>query len=128
MKQTQTLTVSGLTVRDIHDVDAGIAFDVEDDGNGNKQTRLVFEQLDAEDKTYSLQIHKSLIPPVGGTIHQQTEICLSDEQVKTFILLLANMIDCDCALVEQKQDKKRKDDLRLPPDVDAFLLKKLNIR
>jgi hypothetical protein len=114
MKQTQTLTVSGLTVRDIHDVDAGIAFDVEDDGNGNKQTRLVFEQLNTDSKkpevwvqgadsmgTYALHVHKSLIPPVGGTIHQQTEICMSDVQVQTFILLLANMIDCDVTLVKQ---------------------------
>jgi hypothetical protein len=100
MKQIQTLTVSHETVRDIHDVDAGIAFNVEDDGNGNAQTRLVFEQLEPG-QTYSLHVYKSLIPPVGGGIHQQTEICMSDEQVKTFILLLANMIDCDVKLVKQ---------------------------
>jgi hypothetical protein len=97
------LTIPHETVRNICDVPAGIAFDMEDDGNGNKQTRLVFEPLDTEDKTYSLQIHKSLIPLVGGTIHQQTEICMSDAQIRTFILLLANMLDCDVTLIKQNR-------------------------
>lgn len=94
------LVIPHETVRNIQDVDAGIAFDVEDDGNGNKQTRLVFEQLE-QGETYALQVHKSLIPIVGGVIHQQTEICLSDKQVETFILLLANLIGCDVKLVKQ---------------------------
>jgi hypothetical protein len=88
------LTIPRETVRDIHEVNEGIAFNVEVDENGNSQTRLVFEQLEAG-QTYSLHVHKTSSPPVGGVIHQQTEICLSGEQVVTFILLLANMIDCD---------------------------------